>query len=98
LSAVLVRPRLAPPSLKAVAERLEQIDFTKAAAEKNTKDLLVFYHAETLRQILALKQYLLLREQNGKLDAVDEWIRMVAINRLTGHSPGFFSVYTLPPN
>src|SRR5690242_10364456 len=26
------------------------------------------------------------------------WIRMVALNRLTGHSPGFFSVYTLPPN
>ena len=23
---------------------------------------------------------------------------MVAIGRLTGHSPGFFSVYTLPPN
>ena len=23
---------------------------------------------------------------------------MVALNRLTGHSPGFFSVYTLPPN
>jgi hypothetical protein len=23
---------------------------------------------------------------------------MVAVNRLTGHSPGFFSVYTLPPN
>lgn len=23
---------------------------------------------------------------------------MVAINRLTGHSPGFFSVYTMPPN
>jgi len=32
------------------------------------------------------------------LDALDGWIRMVAINRLTGHSPGFFSVYTLPPN
>jgi hypothetical protein len=29
---------------------------------------------------------------------VDKWIRMVAINRLTGHSPGFFSVYSLPPN
>ena len=28
----------------------------------------------------------------------DAWIRMVATNRLTGHSPGFFSVYTLPPN
>jgi hypothetical protein len=23
---------------------------------------------------------------------------MIAINRLTGHSPGFFSVYSLPPN
>ncbi len=32
------------------------------------------------------------------LDAVDEWLCMVALNRLTGHSPGFFSVYTLPPN
>jgi hypothetical protein len=32
------------------------------------------------------------------LDAVDRWIRLVAINRLTGHSAGFFSVYTLPPN
>ena len=34
----------------------------------------------------------------GKEDTVDRWIRMVATNRLTGHSPGFFSVYTLPPN
>src|SRR5690606_38428268 len=31
-------------------------------------------------------------------DDADRWIRMVATNRLTGHSPGFFSVYTLPPN
>ena len=32
------------------------------------------------------------------MDAADKWIQMVATNRLTGHSPGFFSVYTLPPN
>ena len=32
------------------------------------------------------------------MDNVDSWIRMVAINRLTGHSSGFFSVYSLPPN
>ena len=38
------------------------------------------------------------RESRGALDAIDRWIRMVAVNRLTGHSPGFFSVYTLPPN
>jgi len=57
-------------------------------------DLLVFYHPDTLRQIIALRDYLLGREP----DQVDAWIRMVALNRLTGHSPGFFSVYTLPPN
>src|SRR5438067_199379 len=28
----------------------------------------------------------------------NRWIWMVGLNRLTGHSPGFFSVYTLPPN
>jgi len=31
-------------------------------------------------------------------DELDLWIQMVATNRLTGHSKGFFSVYTLPPN
>ncbi len=35
---------------------------------------------------------------NSRGDAVDAWIRMVCLNRLTGHSSGFFSVYTLPPN
>jgi hypothetical protein len=31
-------------------------------------------------------------------DSIDAWLCMVTLNRLTGHSPGFFSVYTLPPN
>ncbi|MEK7269748.1 MAG: DNA methyltransferase, partial [Planctomycetota bacterium] len=61
-------------------------------------DLLVFYHPDTLREIVALRAYLLRREQKGKTDRTDRWIRMVATNRLTGHSPGFFSVYTMPPN
>ena len=49
-------------------------------------------------QIAALRAYLLGRGQSAALDGVDRWIRMVAVNRLTGHSPGFLSVYTLPPN
>jgi hypothetical protein len=93
LSAVLVRPRLNPPRLAQIAERLNQIDFTTATNLPD--DLLVFYHPETLRQIVSLKEYLLHRT---KLDPVDDWIRLLALNRLTGHSPGFFSVYTLPPN
>lgn len=93
LSAVLVRPRLNPPSLTAIADRLKKIDFSTAS--ELPEDLLVFYHPETLRQIVSLKDYLL---RQRKLDPVDDWIRVLALNRLTGHSPGFFSVYTLPPN
>ena len=96
LSAVLTRPRLNPPHLHEIEERLKQIDF--GAADDCPHELLVFYHPETLREIAALKEYLLARQRRKTLDAVDEWIRLLAINRLTGHSPGFFSVYTLPPN
>jgi len=96
LSQVLLAPRLNPPSLKAIEARLNELDLSRAAEEND--DLLHFYHPETLREIIALKEYLLAREAEGTLDAVDAWIRMVAINRLTGHSSGFFSVYSLPPN
>jgi len=96
LSAMLTRPRLNPPSLAAIERRLGEIDF--GASGEWPEDLLVFYHPETLREICALRHHLLARATAGGLDAVDDWIRLVAINRLTGHSAGFFSVYTLPPN
>ncbi len=96
LCACLARPRLAPPEVSEVAKRLSEIDFD--ATSKSPVDLLVFYHPETLGEIGALRSYLIKREASGQLDALDDWIRMVALNRLTGHSPGFFSVYTLPPN
>jgi hypothetical protein len=96
LSQVLVAPRLLPPSLDVVRARLSTIEWTTDAALP--EELLTFYHPDTLREILALRIYLARRRAGGLLDAVDAWIRMVAVNRLTGHSPGFFSVYTLPPN
>lgn len=96
LSRRLVEPRLQPPRLDAVKARLDEIDFDGPG--ETPEELLVFYHPKTLRQIGALRAYLHAREEEESLDAVDRWIRMVAINRLTGHSSGFFSVYTLPPN
>jgi DNA modification methylase len=97
LSRILIKPRLNPPSLSAIAKRLGEIEWGREG-EPVREDLLVFYHLETLREISALKAHLVAKAAAGTLDGVDEWIRMVAINRLTGHSPGFFSVYTLPPN
>lgn len=96
LSVVLTRPRLNPPALEEVARRLREIDLS--CEREYPEDLLVFFHPETLTEIMSLRKYLLERQAAGALDSVDEWIRMVAVNRLTGHSPGFFSVYTLPPN
>jgi hypothetical protein len=96
LSVVLTRPRLSPPCLEDVAQRLRQIDF--ASADEFPEDLLVFFHADTLRAIASLKKYLLARRAADSLDTVDDWICLLALNRLTGHSAGFFSVYTLPPN
>ena len=96
LSLFLTRPRLTPPASSQVEARLRAIDF--ADADECPEELAVFYHPETLKEICSLKKYLLKRKTEGALDGVDEWIWMVGLNRLTGHSPGFFSVYTLPPN
>jgi len=58
----------------------------------------MFYHEKTLQEILSLRDYLERRSEENVEDNIDKWIRMIATNRLTGHSKGFFSVYTLPPN
>jgi hypothetical protein len=96
LTTMLLEPRLAPPTVAEVRARLDAIDLSGRVEVSH--DLHAFFHPDTLRDIAALRAYLLAREQEGALDGVDRWIRMVAVNRLTGHSPGFFSVYTLPPN
>lgn len=96
LSAILCEPRLRPPALAEVQRAIAAVDFSDAGEMPD--ELLVFYHPETLRQISALRKHLLEHERCGTLSPVQRWIRMVAVNRLTGHSNGFFSVYTLPPN
>lgn len=96
LSRILVEGRLDPPVVDAVAARLASIDLTCVSG--GDEHLLVFFHPDTLTEIRSLRAYLQQREADGRLDGVDRWIRMVAVNRLTGHSAGFFSVYTLPPN
>ncbi|MCX7998636.1 MAG: site-specific DNA-methyltransferase [Leptospiraceae bacterium] len=96
LSQIFIKPRLNPPLLEEVKRRLEEIDYRKQL--KSEIDLSMFYHPLTLSEILNLREYLRKRVNDKKADHVDLWIQMVATNRLTGHSKGFFSVYTLPPN
>ncbi|MDB5808825.1 MAG: methyltransferase modification enzyme [Betaproteobacteria bacterium] len=96
LSEILTRPRLEVPTVSEIDKRLRELHFSATVA--TDIDLSMFFHQNTLNEILGLRRYLAQRHRAGHEDHVDRWIRMVATNRLTGHSPGFFSVYTLPPN
>lgn len=96
LSAIFARPRLEVPHVSEVDARLNAIDLRQKM--RPAIDLSMFFHKETEREILNLRAYLNARRRSRSEDAIDRWIRMIATNRLTGHSPGFFSVYTLPPN
>ena len=96
LSRILTEPRLNLPEYEDIRARLYSIpDSADISCEI---DLSMFYHPDTLRALCSIRSYLLEKEKTGDSDATDMWIRMVGTNRLSGHSPGFFSVYTLPPN
>ena len=97
LSAMLTQPRLSPPKIDAFLSRFESIP-NNAEISAVDADLLVFYHPKTLKHLLSLKQWFLEREKTKSLTNEDQWIRMVIINRLSGHSGGFLSVKTMPPN
>jgi len=96
LSRTFTKPRLEPPLFEDVVRRIEHIKISKRVS--SSLDLSMFYHPRTESEILSLRRYLAQRASTRREDEIDRWIRMVATNRLTGHSTGFFSVYTLPPN
>lgn len=98
LSVMMTRPRLNTPEFREIETRLGEVQWDGAELTLCDEQFGVFFHPATLRQIVALRSWLKERENAGTFDAVDGWIRLVAMSRLTGHSPGFFSVYTLPPN
>ena len=95
LSTLFVLGRLNPPNLDEIENWLE------TRIERNTEidqiDLSMFFEKKTFQEINDLRNYFI-NKKIKNLDNVDHWIKMVATNRLTGHSKGFFSVYTLPPN
>ncbi len=96
LSKILSEPRFLIPNLNNLQNYLNDISFGKG--QKADIDLSMFYHPDTESEIVSLRNYILQKEENNNLNDMDKWIRMVATNRLTGHSKGFFSVYTMPPN
>jgi hypothetical protein len=95
LSRIMTEPRFFSQDFTVVEKRLASIPREGGQASIN---LSMFYHPDTEKEIVALREYVLERKKEHRDDMTDRWIAMVATNRLTGHSKGFFSVYTLPPN
>jgi hypothetical protein len=96
LALLLTRPRLTPPGLLAVAEALLEIDWRAGRVDR--PDLLAFYGPSTLQQICALRAWLQTYAAGEHPPPVTDWIRAVSLHLLSGHSPGFFSVRSMPPN
>ena len=98
LSAMLVRPRLNRIDIPELQHALMGIDFECAAAEP--EELLAFYHQATLSALNSLRSWVAANgtDQSNETRQVANWIRMVAISRLSGHSGGFFSGRSMPPN
>lgn len=92
ISRILSEPRFHIAYPIEIEKRLGEIKIEDANSDI---DLSMFFHKETLNEILSIKTYLL---NKTELDNIDKWIQLLVANRLTGHSSGFLSVYTMPPN
>ena len=91
LSERLAYPKINPVTIDEIAQRLSEIDFKKDVDLSKEDDMSMFYHADTYKEIINLRNYL-----KTNRDDVDRFIEMIAISRLHGHSNGFFSAYSFP--
>ncbi len=100
LSHTLLLPRLDPPRVWEIEERLASMEQELAdpGPDADEPDLAPFYAPGTLGMLRALRHRFRDGAALGRLDRVEAWLCMVATNRLTGHSSGFFSGRTMPPN
>lgn len=98
LAALLVRPRFDPPAPDELEAALAQVDW--GAGRITRPDLDAFYHPETLRGLEALRTWIAAQapRDDPAPDRAVDWLRMVTLNRLSGHSSGFFSGRSMPPN
>lgn len=98
LSRIMAEPRLNLVDIEIISKRFDEILSNNNIPANTEIDLSMFFHIKTFEEIVKIKQYLIDKEKQNKLDAVDKWIRLLVLNRLTGHSSGFLSTFTLPPN
>ncbi|PKL40345.1 MAG: DNA methylase [Candidatus Riflebacteria bacterium HGW-Riflebacteria-1] len=91
LSERLAGPKINPVTIEEISERLDKIDLCAPVDLSREDDMSMFYHPDTYRELINLRNYLVEHRDN-----VDRFIEMTALSRLHGHSNGFFSAYSFP--
>lgn len=92
LSIFLARSRKTIPQVEQLNKVLDSLDLRgKVKDDPMDEKLLAFYHKDTLRELKNLKK-ICKNEWSPEID----FIKMIALSRLHGHSNGFFSVYSFP--
>lgn len=92
LAVFLGKSRKVIPDVATIEKKLHSLNLSKKTQESEMdNDLLAFFHKDTLNEIKNLKK-LSLEDESPEM----QYIRLTALSRLHGHSPGFFSVYTFP--
>lgn len=96
VASFLCAARAEVPPLETLLSTLEGLDLSaRRPLSADQKDrLLPFFHKDTLREILNLRELVIRHREGG--DPALRYIGLTALSRLYGHSDGFFSVYTFP--
>ncbi|MBL7662559.1 site-specific DNA-methyltransferase [bacterium] len=92
LAVLMAQAKTQPARLDEVVLRLNDVDFRRPVDLTGYQENFApFYHPDTYREMLNLKAFL-----KKNRDRVNRFIELLALSRLHGHSPGFFSVYSFP--
>lgn len=92
LAVRLTKAKTAPVGLDEIVLRLNEVEFRRPVDLEGYMDHFApFYHADTYRELVNLRSFV-----KHKPDRINAFIELIALSRLHGHSPGFFSVYSFP--
>lgn len=92
MSVRISQAKTMPVGLDEVVLKLNEVDFRRPIDLSGySENFEPFYHPDTYRELLNLKNYI---KKNPS--RASRFIELIAISRLHGHSPGFFSVYSFP--
>ncbi len=92
LAVQMTAAKVQPVGLDEIVLRLNEVDFNRPVSlKKYQEDLSPFYSPDTYRELVNLRAHI-----GQKRDRVSSFIELLALSRLHGHSPGFFSVYSFP--